>query len=104
MARKSWSDRIEALDAPANTMEGEAIWTSVRPLFVLGRIGMILAIIATGELFDDVFYRGLSPGVWGLILGIPAFVLISMFIAYIDHRTGWEEHKEQPKASDKDEG
>ena len=69
------------------------MWASIRPLFILGRIGMVLSIIAFGELFDDALYRGLSPGVWGLIVGIPCFVLVSMFIAYIDHRTEYDTHK-----------
>lgn len=102
MARKTWSERLEALDAPVMAQEGEAMWMSIRPLFILGRIGMILAIIVVGELFDEVLYRGLSPGVWGLVIGIPAFVSISTFIAYVDRRTGWE--KEPRHSSGQDEG
>ena len=60
------------------------MWTSVRPVLVLGRVAMVLLIIVVGELFDDVRFGGLSIGVWALIAGIPLFLLISMVITYGD--------------------
>jgi len=104
MARPSWSERLAALDAPSAANESEAIWASVRPLLVMVRLGMILVIIAVGELMDDTFHRGLSIGVWGLIVGIPLFVVMSMFIAYVDHRTGWNEGKTTASGPASDEG
>ena len=58
------------------------MWTSVRPVLVLGRVAMVLLIIVVGELFDDVRFGGLSIGVWALIAGIPLFLLISMAVSY----------------------
>ena len=84
MARPSLTDRLSALDQPAHTTEADAIWTSVRPLLVLGRVVMVAFIIMIGEIFDDIRMAGLSIGVLALIAGIPMFLLVSMFITYGD--------------------
>ena len=84
MARPSLTDRLSALDQPAHTTEADAIWTSVRPLLVLGRVMMVAFIIMIGEIFDDIRMAGLSIGVWALIVGIPMFLLVSMFITHGD--------------------
>ena len=84
------AERLSALDQPDNTGEAGAIWTSVRPVLVLGRVAMVLLIIIIGELFDDVRFGGLSIGVWALIAGIPLFLLISMVITYGDRLVNQE--------------
>lgn len=78
------AERLSALDQPDNTGEAGAMWTSVRPVLVLGRVVMVIGIILIGEIFDDVRLGGLSIGVWSLIAGIPVFLLISMVITYGD--------------------
>ena len=78
------AERLSALDEPDRAGEAGAMWTSVRPVLVLGRVAMVLLIIVVGELFDDVRFGGLSIGVWALIAGIPLFLLISMVITYGD--------------------
>ena len=67
-----------------------AMWGSVRPLLVLGRILMVGMLIIVGEIFDDVRVAGLTIGVWALVLGIPLFLLISSFITYVDRLVGLE--------------
>ena len=48
-----------ALDQPDHATDASAIWNSVRPLLVLGRIIMVGFIIIVGEVFDDVYaWRG----------------------------------------------
>jgi hypothetical protein len=84
MARPSLAERLSAMDQPDHATEAGAMWGSVRPLLVLGRILMVGMIIIIGELFDDVRLFGLTIGVWALILGIPLFLLISMIITYGD--------------------
>lgn len=84
MARPSLAERLSAMDQPDHATEAGAMWGSVRPLLVLGRIVMVGMIIIIGELFDDVRLFGLTIGVWALILGIPLFLLISMVITYGD--------------------
>ncbi len=78
------AQRLEALDQPDGVGEVGAIWTSLRPVLVLGRFLMVLLIIVVGELFDDFRLSGLTIGVWALIAGIPLFLLLSMVIAYGD--------------------
>lgn len=84
MARPSLAERLSAMDQPDHATEAGAMWGSVRPLLVLGRILMVGMIIIIGELFDDVRLFGLTIGVWALILGIPLFLLVSMIITYGD--------------------
>jgi hypothetical protein len=78
------AQRLEALDQPDGVGEVGAIWTSLRPVLVLGRFLMVLLIIVVGELFDDLRLSGFTIGVWALIAGIPLFLLLSMVIAYGD--------------------
>lgn len=84
MARPSLTERLSAMDQPYHANDADAIWGSVRPLLVLGRIVMVGLIIVIGEVFDDVRLVGLTIGVWALILGIPLFLLMSMVITYGD--------------------
>ena len=84
MARPSLAERLSAMDQPYHANDADAIWGSVRPLLVLGRIVMVGLIIVIGEVFDDVRLVGLTIGVWALILGIPLFLLMSMVITYGD--------------------
>ena len=84
------AERLSALDEPDRAGEAGAMWTSVRPVLVLGRVAMVLLIIVVGELFDDVRFGGLSIGVWALIAGIPLFLLISMVITYGDRLVNQE--------------
>jgi hypothetical protein len=86
----SLAERLSALDRPDHMSDETAMWTSVRPMLVLGRIVMVLFIIAVGEIFDEVRVRGLSIGVWALIAGIPLFLLLSMVITYGDRLTQGE--------------
>jgi hypothetical protein len=86
----SLAERLSALDQPDHMSDETAMWTSVRPMLVLGRIVMVLFIIAVGEIFDEVRVRGLSIGVWALIAGIPLFLLLSMVITYGDRMTQGE--------------
>ena len=84
MARPSITERLSALDQPDHPNDASAIWGSVRPLLVIGRILVVTFIIVVGELFDDVRVAGLSIGVWALVLGIPMFLFISAIITYLD--------------------
>ena len=88
------AERLSALDQPEPVGEAGAIWTSVRPVLVLGRLVMVFLIIAVGEIFDDVRMGGLSIGVWALVLGIPLFLLVSTLITYIDRLVALEEKGE----------
>ena len=83
----SLAERLAALDRPDHMSDESAMWTSIRPMLVLGRIVMVMFIIAVGEIFDEVRVRGLSIGVWSLIAGIPLFLLVSMIITYGDRLT-----------------
>lgn len=94
MARPSFAERLSAMDRPDHATEASAMWRSVRPLLVLGRIIMVGMIIVVGEVFDDVRMAGLTIGVWALVLGIPLFLLISTFITYVDRLVGLEEKEE----------
>ena len=78
------------MDQPDHATEAGAMWGSVRPLLVLGRILMVGMLIIVGEIFDDVRVAGLTIGVWALVLGIPLFLLISSFITYVDRLVGLE--------------
>lgn len=91
MARTTLAERLSAMDQPDHASEADAIWTSVRPLLVLGRIVMVGLIIIVGEIFDDVRFAGLTIGVWALVMGIPLFLLISTVITYVDRLVGVEE-------------
>lgn len=91
MARPTLAERLSALDQPDHATDASAIWNSVRPLLVLGRIIMVGFIIIVGEVFDDVRMAGLTIGVWALILGIPLFLLISAVITYVDRLVRGEE-------------
>lgn len=97
MARPSLAERLSAMDQPDHATEAGAMWGSVRPLLVLGRILMVGMLIIVGEIFDDVRVAGLTIGVWALVLGIPLFLLISSFITYVDRLVGLEA-KEDAKA------
>ena len=90
------AERLEALDRPDEVDDAGAIWTSLRPLLVLGRIVMVVLIIFIGEILDEVRFSGLSIGVWALIGGIPLFLLLSMIITYGDRLVGKEagDHQE----------
>ena len=90
MARPSLAERLSAMDQPDHATEASAMWGSVRPLLVLGRILMVGMLIIVGEIFDDVRVAGLTIGVWALVLGIPLFLLISSFITYVDRLVGLE--------------
>ena len=79
------------MDQPDHATDASAIWTSIRPLLVLGRIVMVAFIIIVGEIFDDVRVASLSIGVWALVLGIPLFLLISAIITYVDRLVSGEE-------------
>ena len=97
MARPTLAERLSAMDQPDHATEAGAMWGSVRPLLVLGRILMVGMLIIVGEVFDDVRVVGLTIGVWALVLGIPLFLLISSFITYVDRLVGLEA-KEDAKA------
>ena len=90
MARPSLAERLSAMDQPDHATEAGAMWGSVRPLLVLGRILVVGMLIIVGEIFDDVRVAGLTIGVWALVLGIPLFLLISSFITYVDRLVGLE--------------
>ena len=90
MARPTLAERLSAMDQPDHATEAGAMWGSVRPLLVLGRILMVGMLIIVGEIFDDVRVVGLTIGVWALVLGIPLFLLISSFITYVDRLVGLE--------------
>ena len=90
MARPSLAERLSAMDQPDHATEAGAMWGSVRPLLVLGRILMVGVLIIVGEIFDDVRVAGLTIGVWALVMGIPLFLLISSFITYVDRLVGLE--------------
>lgn len=92
------AERLEALDRPDEVDDAGAIWTSLRPLLVLGRIVMVVLIIFIGEILDDVRFGGLSIGVWALIGGIPLFLLLSMIITYGDRLVGKEAGDQQEGA------
>ena len=91
MAGPTITERLDALDQPDHADDASAIWGSVRPLLVIGRILMVTFIIIIGELFDDVRVAGLSIGVWALITGIPLFLFISAIITYLDRLVKGEE-------------
>ena len=93
MARTTLAERLSAMDQPDHASEAGAIWNSVRPLLVLGRIVMVGLIIIIGEIFDDVRFAGLTIGVWALVMGIPLFLLISTIITYVDRLVGIEQKK-----------
>ena len=91
----SWPDHhslnaFQRWTKPDHATEAGAMWGSVRPLLVLGRILMVGMLIIVGEIFDDVRVAGLTIGVWALVLGIPLFLLISSFITYVDRLVGLE--------------
>ena len=94
MARPSLAERLSAMDQPDHATEAGAMWGSIRPLLVLGRIVMVSLIIIVGEVFDDVRMAGLTIGVWALILGIPLFLLISTVITYVDRLVGNEDKED----------
>ena len=91
MARPSIAERLSALDQPDHATDASAMWNSVRPILVIGRMLMVGLIILIGEIFDDVRMAGLTIGVWALILGIPLFLLISAIITYLDRLVSGEE-------------
>ena len=91
MARPSLAERLSALDQPDHATDASAMWSSVRPILVIGSMLMVGLIIAIGEIFDDVRMAGLTIGVWALILGIPLFLFISAIITYVDRLVNGEE-------------
>jgi hypothetical protein len=93
----SLAERLSALDEPDHTSDTAAIWSSVRPVLVLGRVAMVLSIIVLGELFDDARIGGLTVGVWALIAGIPLFLLASVGITYGDRLAKSEAENEARK-------
>ena len=98
MAGRSLAQRLVALDQPDQRSEAEAIWFSVRPVMLLLRVLLVVAVILIGEIFDDLRIQGLSIGVWALIAGIPLFLLVSMLIGYLDQKTGMNKEKPEPPA------
>ena len=98
MAGRSLAQRLVALDQPDQRSEAEAIWFSVRPVMLLLRVLLVVAVILIGEIFDDLRIQGLSIGVWALIAGIPFFLLVSMLIVYLDQKTGMNQEKPEPPA------
>jgi uncharacterized membrane protein len=98
MAGRSLAQRLVALDQPDQRSEAEAIWFSIRPVMLLLRVLLVVAVILIGEIFDDLRIQGLSIGVWALIAGIPLFLLVSMLIVYLDQKTGVNQEKPQPPA------
>ena len=98
MAGRSLAQRLVALDQPDRRSEAEAIWFSVRPVMLLLRVLLVVAVILIGEIFDDLRIQGLSIGVWALIAGIPLFLLVSMLIVYLDQKTGMNQEKPEPPA------
>ena len=93
MARTTLAERLSAMDQPDHASEAGAMWSSIRPLLVLGRIVMVGMIIIVGEIFDDVRFAGLTIGVWALVMGIALFLLISTVITYVDRLVGTEQKK-----------
>ena len=98
MAGRSLAQRLVALDQPDQRSEAEAIWFSVRPVMLLLRVLLVVAVILIGEIFDDLRIQGLSICVWALIAGIPLFLLVSMLIVYLDQKTGMNQEKPEPPA------
>ena len=93
MAGRSLGQRLVDLDQPDQRGEAEAIWHSVRPVMLLLRVLLVVAVILIGEIFDDLRIQGLSIGVWALIAGIPLFFLVSMLIVYLDQKAGMNQEK-----------
>ena len=58
MARTTLAERLSAMDQPDHASEAGAMWSSIRPLLVLGRIVMVGMIVIVGEIFDDVRFAG----------------------------------------------
>ncbi|WP_338173847.1 hypothetical protein [Candidatus Poseidonia alphae] len=91
MGRASLAERISALDTPEEIEDVEAIWRSLRPILILARIVLILLIILVGEMFDDVYIKGFTVGIWAMIAGIPLFVLMSLGLLFGDRYNSEEE-------------
>ena len=96
MAGRSLGQRLVDLDQPDQRGEAEAIWHSVRPVMLLLRVLLVVAVILIGEIFDDLRIQGLSIGVRALIAGIPLFLLVSMLIVYLDQKAGMNQEKPEP--------
>ena len=96
MGRASIAERISALDTPDERDDVEAIWHSVPPIFILARLTLVLLIILVGEIFDDTYVKGLTVGIWALIVGIPLFVLMSLGLLFGDRFNIDEEEENTP--------
>jgi len=81
-------ERLAHFDQPEISDDDEAMWKALRPALVTIRIMIVALIVFIGEIFDDLLIQGLSPGVWGLIIGIPTFFMISIVIVIMDKRFG----------------
>ena len=84
MGRPSIAERISALDRPEEIEEVEAIWQSIRPILAISRIVLVIVIILVGEMFDDEYIKGLTVGIWALVIGIPLIVAISFALLFGD--------------------
>ena len=60
----------------------EEIWMSIRAILSILRILVLISTIVVSEFFEDRYILELTVAIWSLIIGIPAFFLISLLILW----------------------
>jgi hypothetical protein len=94
MARRTIADRIAEFDQPDMRTDEEEIWGVVRAILNVCRVVVFLAIIVVSEMLEEMFFKGLSLGIWSLIIGIPCFIALSVSILMGDSWFTEDEDKE----------
>ena len=60
----------------------EEIWMSIRAILSILRVLVLISTIVVSEFFEDRYILELTVAIWSLIIGIPAFFLISLLILW----------------------
>ena len=60
----------------------EEIWMSIRAILSILRVLVLISTIVVSEFFEDHYLFELTVAIWSLIIGIPAFFLISLVILW----------------------
>ena len=55
---------------------------SIRALLSILRVLILISTIVVSEFFEDYYVLELTVAIWSLIVGIPAFFLISLLILW----------------------
>ena len=84
MSKKGLAEKWANLDKPGQSSDAEEMWGVIR--LILGSISIIVAMlmIFISETMEEVFILNTSLALWSIIIGIPVFFLLTIFMLFGD--------------------